>query len=155
MKELKDIMQGLDRAPWVTCKPKEEQEMTGIPFPPGTTLDKAVPKKSKYFSKEDATPEVLVEIAYMDQQEVEDNGVVELCPVLHFNGDYKPLILNMTNRELLKFATGMNTVDDVRGQQVILWNDETIMFGGKMTGGTRIKKVPEQSRDFDDDIPFK
>jgi len=127
-------------------------------------LDQAVPSKSKYIAKEDCEPPVLVQIAYMTQDDVEADGQVASCAVLHFNGDIKPFILNNTNKELLKAITGAQTVGQLRNQQVVLYIDPTIMFGRKMVGGVRIRAVNPQpgtqaayappAQDFDDSIPY-
>lgn len=126
-------------------------------LPGDMTLDAAVPSKSNYLSKEDCDPPVLAEIAYMTQDEIEGDRGTETRAVLHFNGDLKPMILNNTNKELLKAITGARTVSEVRGKKIVCYNDPSIMFGKKMVGGIRIRApkqqhVPEQT--FDDDIPY-
>ncbi len=139
-------------------------ERASVPLDNDMPLDQAVPSKSKYIAKEDCEPPILVQIAYMTQDDVEADGQVSSCAVLHFNGDIKPLILNNTNKEMLKVLTGAQTVGQLRGKQVVLWVDPTIMFGRKMVGGVRIRAANPQpgaqaayvppDQDFDDSVPY-
>lgn len=111
-----------------------------VPISDDTPLDATVPSKSKYLTKEDCEPPILVQIFNMTTDQVEgDNNQMEERAVLHFHGDVKPMILNNTNKELLKAITGATTVGQIRNRQVILYNDPTIMFGRKMVGGIRIR----------------
>ena len=109
------------------------------------TLDDAVPRQSKYCSKEDVGQGTLVVISHMTMDDIEGDHGTERRTVLHFHGDIKPLILNQTNKELLKIATGANTIGGVKEKQIVLYNDETIMFGGKMTGGIRLRAKRQDS----------
>jgi len=111
-----------------------------------TMLDKAVPKNSKFISKEDVDPPLLVQIFNMTTDQVEgDAGMIEERAVIHFHGDVKPLILNQVNKELLKAITGATTVGQLRNQQIILYNDMTVMYKGKLTGGVRIRSAQQQA----------
>ena len=110
-----------------------------VPMSDDTPLDKAVPKQSKYLTKEDCDPPLLVQIFNVTTDQVEGDHAVEERAVLHFHGDVKPMILNNTNKELLKAITGATTVGQLKNQQVVLYNDPTIMFRGKITGGIRIR----------------
>ena len=89
-------------------------------------LDQAVPSNSKYISKEDVDPPILVQIAYMTTDDVEADGITRQLAVLHFHGDVKPLILKHTNKELLKAITGAQTAGQVKDHQIVLYNDPTI-----------------------------
>ena len=120
-----------------------------------TSLDDAVPRQSKYLAKEDVTPDVLVQVSHLTMDSIESDNKTERRAALHFHGDLKPMVLNQTNKELLKVATGENTAGGVKNKKIVLFNDPTIMFGGKMVGGIRIRKAKNQPEpDLDDDIPF-
>jgi hypothetical protein len=158
--------------------PKRKEKMTddrsSTPFPDDTPLDKAVPKNSKFLSKEDVDPPLLVQIFQMTTDQVEGDHGIEDRAVLYFHGNVKPLILNNTNKELLKAITGATTTGGVKNHQIILYNDATIMFRGKMTGGIRIRAAtqpapvtapqaqpiqpavtyPATDAPFDDSIPY-
>ena len=85
-------------------------DRASIAIPDDTTLDKAVPRNSKYLGKDDVDPPLLVQIFQMTTDQVEgDGGVLEERAVLHFHGDVKPWIVNPTNRELLKGILGATT----------------------------------------------
>ena len=116
------------------------------PMPDDMSLDAAVPSKSKYLSKEDCDPPILAQIAYMTKDQIEaDNGMEERA-VLNFHGDLKPLILNNTNKELLKIIfPGIQTTGQLKNQSIVLYNDPTIMFGKKMVGGIRIRSAVPQA----------
>jgi hypothetical protein len=125
-----------------TPKPKRKQAME---LNDNMTLDQAVPRQSKYLSKEDCEPPVLATIAGMGMAELEGDHGTENRTVLYFNGDLKPLVLNQTNKELLKAVTGATTVGEVKGKAIVLFNDNTIMFGGKMVGGIRIRAAQQDT----------
>ena len=168
--ELPRIVAGFDTTPW--HQPEKENDMNhnpqSVPMPDDMTLDQAVPSQSNYISKDDVGTGLLVQIAYMTNDQVEgDNAQTKQKAVLHFNGDVKPLILNQVNKELLKQVTGAQTLGQLKGQAIILYNDPTIMFQGRMTGGIRIRSAQQQapiqpqapqpgtgSQDFDDSIPY-
>ena len=121
-----------------------------------TTLDDAVPRQTKYLAKEDCDPDVLVTIAGMTLDDIErDDGKNDRRAILHFHGDLKPLVLNQTNKELLKEITGATTVGGVKNKKVVLYNDATIIFKGKMVGGIRLRAAKNQPQEDDDsEIPF-
>lgn len=120
-----------------------------------TTLDDAVPRQSKYLAKEDCDPAILVTISGMTMDEIEVDNEQERRTVLHFNGELKPMILNQTNKELLKAITGANTVGGVKGKKVVLYNDPTISFKGKLVGGIRMRAAKNQPQDDEyADVPF-
>ena len=131
--------------------------MENIPISDELTLDLAVPRKSKYLTKDDVGQGLLLQISHLTMDDVESDGKDERCTILNFHGDTKPLILNQTNKELLKNATGELTAGGIKNKKIVLFNDATIMFGGKMVGGIRIRKpkelAPQQPDDLSD-VPF-
>jgi hypothetical protein len=78
--------------------------------------------------------------------------------VMHFEGDTKPMVLNKTNASLLPVLTGAHTAGEAVGRQIIVYNDVTVAFGGRITGGLRIRKATgsngKPAPEFDDEIPF-
>ena len=108
-------------------------------FDDNATLDSTVPSQSKYLSKEDVEPPLLLTVAGMRLDELEIEGQRERKAVLYFAEDVKPMILNNTNKELLKAATGGETVGQIKGKQIVVFNDPTVMFGKKAVGGIRIR----------------
>jgi hypothetical protein len=61
--------------------------------------------------------------------------------VLHFMEAVKPMVINRTNAQLIGIATGAKTAGESRGKKIVVYNDPTVGFGGKITGGLRIKKL--------------
>jgi len=63
----------------------------------------------------------------------------ELKWCLHFSNLEKPLVLNMTNMQLISKITGSENTDDWTGKQIVIYNDPTISMGGRITGGLRVR----------------
>lgn len=119
------------------------EERASVPFGDDTPLDQAVPRKSNYLTKEDCDPPILVQIAYLAQDQIQvDNDKVENRGVLYFHGDVKPLILNPTNRDILMAILGAQTVGDLKNKEVVLYNDLSVVFRGKV-GGVRIRSAEQ------------
>lgn len=135
---------------------------------------------SKFLKKEDAGTGILVTIKGVEKRDVGTEAEPEQKWVLLLE-EQKPLVLNSTNLALLEKALGSDDSDEWMGQKVVLYNDENVSFGGKLTGGVRVDvnrtkryiektregapagtglKPPAQTKpatkfdDFADDIPF-
>ena len=125
------------------------------------SFDELVPSKSKYLAKADVGEDGLIltvkgfRLETLDGDEGSEDKMI-----LHFKEDVKPMVLNRTNAQLIAVATGANKTGDAIGKQIVVYNDPTIAFGGKITGGLRIKKLtgaPRQAAqaNFDDSsVPF-
>lgn len=131
--------------------------------------------ESKFLKKEDAGEGILATILGVEKRDVGTEAEPEQKWVLLLE-EYKPLVLNSTNLALLEKAIGSDDSDDWTGHKIVLFNDENVSFGGKLTGGVRVdvnrtkryaaKNNPEkapavQSKnsgkhfdDLKDDIPF-
>ena len=46
----------------------------------------------------------------------------------------------------LRDATGATLAREAKGKQIVVFADRTVMFGGKRTGGLRIKRIPGAPR---------
>lgn len=93
--------------------------------------------ESKFLKKEEAGEGILVTINGVEKRDVgtESEPEQKWCLLL---AEHKPLVLNGTNLALLEKAIGSDNSDDWVGQQVVLYNDENVSFGGKLTGGVRV-----------------
>jgi hypothetical protein len=121
-------------------------------------------KKSKFLTQKDVVPPVLVTITGYEQVNVAKDGAdEELRWTLTFKEHEKPLVLNSTNGNILASIFGDGDFDAWVGKKVVLYNDPTIQFAGKMTGGIRVRAPkqnakpapePEPTAPEDDDIPF-
>ncbi len=97
-------------------------------------------KKSKFLTKEDVGKGVLVTITGIEQVDIAKEGAEqELRWSMSFNELEKPLILNMTNGSIIAAITGEEEMNNWIGSQIVLFNDPTVMFAGKMTGGIRVR----------------
>lgn len=92
---------------------------------------------SKFLKKEDVADGKLVTIKGVEKRDVGTEAEPEQKWVLLLN-ECKPLVLNSTNLALLEKALGSDDTDDWIGQAVVLFNDENVSFGGKLTGGVRV-----------------
>lgn len=127
-------------------------------------------KESKYLTKHDVEPELTATIMGIGKENLaRDNDPPEFKYILNFK-ECKPLVLNSTNGQLTALALGSPETDDWIGKQVTMYNDRTVSYAGKLTGGVRIRPdAPKQSTQkpvqdgaaptqpvdqMDDDIPF-
>lgn len=120
--------------------------------------------ESKYLKKEDAGEGVLVTIRAFDKVNLAQEGQpAQWKWVMMFNELDKPLVLNGTNIRLLEMIFNSGDTDDWIGNQIVLYNDPTIQFQGKFTGGIRVrapkrphgnKPTPKRIEELDDDVPF-
>lgn len=127
------------------------------------SFDQLVPTDSKYLKKEDVGDDgVILTIKSFDREMVKgDNGDEEKL-IMYFVENYNPMVINRTNAQLLAVATGAKNAGEAVGKEIIVYNDPTISFGGKVTGGIRIKKLagaPKRAdakdlTDVEDDVPF-
>jgi hypothetical protein len=105
-------------------------------------FDQLVPSTSKYLGKGDVGEDGLVlTIKGFRVETLESDDGNEDKTVMHFIEDVKPMVLNRTNAQLVGVCTGAKTAGEARGKQLVVYNDPTISFAGKITGGLRIKKV--------------
>jgi len=127
------------------------------------SFDELVPTESKYLKKEDVGEDGMVlTIKGFTRQSLETDSGEEEKTIMHFVEDVKPMVLNRTNAQLLQVITGAKTAGEAKGKKVVAYNDITISFGGRVTGGIRLKKVagkpkaaPAAAADPDDsEIPF-
>jgi hypothetical protein len=95
---------------------------------------------SKYLKKDDVERPLRVTIRDLVQENVAKNDEPEeLKWIMFFREVDQGLVLNTTNIGLCELACGSNETDDWLGKQIVLFNDPTIMFGGRRTGGIRIR----------------
>jgi len=95
--------------------------------------------ESKFLKKEDVGDGKLLVISGIKQYNVAMQGAeqdMKWCA--EFNGDDKPLVLNSTNLHLLEASFGSDDTDDWVGKAIVVYNDPSVSFGGKITGGVRV-----------------
>jgi hypothetical protein len=106
----------------------------------GITLNDV--KQSRFFKKEDlgVAGKMLVTIKDAKKENVAQAGQpAENKAVVYFVETAKPMVLNMANFQAIVAATGSDNSDGWIGKKVVVYLDPTIVFGGKVTGGLRIR----------------
>ena len=120
-------------------------------------------KQSKFLTKSDVTPPVLGTIRGYEQLNVAMEGAPqEMKYSLHFNELEKPLVLNSTNGQIIAGIFKSDDFDAWIGKTIVLYFDPNVSFGGKLTGGIRVRavkegaKLPQQTAapEPTDDCPF-
>lgn len=97
-------------------------------------------KDSKYLTKDDVNPPLLLTMTGIHQENVAMQGQPEeLKWILTFKEHAKGLVCNSINAQLIAGATGSEDTDGWMGKQIVLFVDPTITFGGKVTGGVRAR----------------
>jgi hypothetical protein len=122
---------------------------------------------SKYLKKEDFPSPALVTIRSFTHDNVAQQGQPEEKKwVMHFEEFENGLVMNSTNLQLCAAALASEETDEWIGQQVVVYTDPNVSFGGKLTGGLRIrarkvvKPAPAKvrqtipSEDPDSDVPW-
>lgn len=97
-------------------------------------------KSSKFIKKEDVGDGALVTIKEVLQMNVAQEGAEEdLKWCIVFNESEKPMVLNSTNSHLIAKIANAEHTDGWTGKQIVLYNDPSVSFGGKITGGIRVR----------------
>ena len=114
------------------------------PISDSISFDDLVPVESKYLTKNDVGEDgVILTIRGFKRETLKSDEGDEEKTVMYFEeADYKPMILNRTNAQLLPIITGAANAGQARGRQIVVYNDPTVGFGGRITGGVRLKKIP-------------
>ncbi len=97
-------------------------------------------KNSNFLKKEDCGRGLLVTIDKVEQVNVAKEGApADMKWCLFFVELEKPMVLNSTNGQLIAQITGSDESDGWTGHKVVIYNDPNVSFGGKLTGGIRIR----------------
>lgn len=100
----------------------------------------SVLKKSNFLTRADVGQGVLVTIKEVFEQNVAKEGAPEeLRWCAAFNELEKPMVLNMTNGAIIAAITKSENTEDWTGHKVVLFDDPSVSFGGKLVGGIRVR----------------
>ncbi len=84
--------------------------------------------------------DMVLTIASVDQELVTgEKGSQEMCLVIRWKEDAKPLICNKTNAKTIEKLAGSSFMDEWVGLPVQLYFDPTVKFGKERVGGVRIR----------------
>ena len=105
-------------------------------------------KSSKFLKRDDVGEGTLVTISDVSKENVAKEGAEpELKVCLHFLELEKPFVLNSTNGQIIAKITGKeNDIEKTwLGTKVVLYDDPNVSFGGKLTGGIRVRapRIPK------------
>lgn len=129
---------------------------------------------SSFLKKEDFPQQTLLTIRRFTHENVAPNGQPEERKwIMHFDEFERGLVMNPTNLQLAAVALGSENTDDWIGKQIVAYNDPNVSFGGKLTGGIRLRAKrtrtavmtatssiapppppPPAFADMEDDVPF-
>jgi hypothetical protein len=120
--------------------------------------------QSNYLKQNDVEPAVDVTITGWREVTMKNNDKPdEQKYVLDFAELDKPLTLNQTNGKVIEVLTGTSDFNGWAGKRIQLYKDPLISYGGKITGGIRVRQVgstiagavaPQVQAESVDDIPF-
>ncbi len=107
---------------------------------------------SKYLGQDDFPEPCSATIDGIELEQIEDleNGIVKTKAVLRIKDPSvasvdceRGIIINATNWDMLEEITGESDSDDWVGMEVEIWIDPDVRYGGKKTGGLRIRAVDD------------
>lgn len=97
-------------------------------------------RESRFLKKEDVGTGKLVTITAVVQDNVGPQaGPPEMKWVMQFAELDKPLVLNQVNAQTCAQILGNTNSDFWGGRTIVLYNDPTVSYGGKLTGGIRVR----------------
>lgn len=97
-------------------------------------------KQSKFLTRGDVGSGILVTIREVHQENVAKEGAPEeLRWCISFEEADKPMVLNSTNGQLIAQITKSDDTDNWAGQKIVLYDDPSVSFGGKLVGGIRVR----------------
>ena len=67
-----------------------------------------------------------------------DDPTSEIKPVIHFDGDLKPMVLNTTNLNMVVALFGTDDESKIIGQRIGIYVDDRVAYAGKMVKGLRL-----------------
>lgn len=103
-------------------------------------------KQSRFLNQKDIERPVIVTITDCKELNVAMEGDEEDYRwVLVFHELKKPLVLNITNGNIIASITGSEESSDWIGQKIVLYVDPNVSFGSKLVGGIRCRAPKGQA----------
>lgn len=102
-------------------------------------------KQSRFLTRNEVGRGALVTIKEVFQDNVAKEGAPEeLRWCIGFNELEKPMVLNSTNGQIIAQIVKQEDTDGWPGHRIVLYDDPTVSFGGKLVGGIRVR-APRQA----------
>jgi hypothetical protein len=102
-------------------------------------------RESKFLKQSDIGQGALMTVRGCEPHNVAREGAEpENKWCLEFEESDKPLVLNSINIQLCEKIFGSDDTDDWVGKRIVLYVDPTVSYGGKVTGGIRVR-APKQA----------
>lgn len=102
-------------------------------------------RESKYLKKEDCDTGILFTIREMKQENVAKDDEPDDMKWILYSEEYpKGLVLNSTNAQLIAGIVKSEETDDWPGKRIVLFNDPSVSYAGKVTGGIRVRAPKTQ-----------
>jgi hypothetical protein len=92
--------------------------------------------ESKYIQKADLKQPTRITVAGCAREDIGKDGKSDVKWIVSFEGNWKPMILNVTNTKAFFRELGEDS-NDWAGKQIILFNDMTVEYNGEY-GGIRV-----------------
>ena len=97
-------------------------------------------KQSKFLTRHDVAAGILVTIRELEQMNVAKDGAPEEYKwCIRFDEQEKMMCLNSTNGQLIAKITGSEESDNWVGKKIVLYDDPTISYAGRIVGGIRVR----------------
>ena len=97
----------------------------------------------KYLHKTDLPEPKVLTLANVTDEKMEDGAIK---PAVHFEEpEYKPCLLNKTNRLMIARITGSRFLDEWHGAKIEFYNDENVEFRGEI-GAIRCRRPSGRQR---------
>ena len=68
----------------------------------------------------------------------QDDPESEIKPIIHFESDLKPMVLNATNLNMILGLFHTDDEDKIRGQKIGVYVDDRVQYAGKTVKGLRL-----------------
>ena len=102
----------------------------------------------KYLKRESVSAggEIHSIIKCVEEEINSSDGGSETKWILYLS-DLKPLIMNATNiRRCIAAFAGDSETDNWPGRKIVVYDDDSVEFGGKVVGGVRLRAVPSKAK---------
>lgn len=97
-------------------------------------------KQSNFLTRADVGKGQLVTIRQIFQENVAKAGAPEeLKWCMSFDECEKPMVLNTTNANIIAAIVKSEETDEWPGHKIVLYDDPTVSFSGKLVGGIRVR----------------